>query len=180
MLARLSGQGRKRFAPHQQLEKHDRGSMHTSVRILLIVVLVLSAGAYSWAGPPTDQVRAYTEDVTTVLQSPTLTLLERRAAIGHIGGEALDVSETAQRALGVHWRQRIPAQREEFVMLFAPLLQQTYISMIDRYGGEPIAGRRPRETSAEPNRSSERQGGDQCSACDSTRQALAVSELPFC
>lgn len=113
--------------------------MPTSVRILLSVVLVLSAGTYSWAGPPTDQVRAYTNEVLTVLQSPTLTLPERRAAVGHIAGEAFDVSETAQRALGVHWRQRTVAERDEFVKLFANLLEQTYISRIDQYGGERIA-----------------------------------------
>ena len=109
------------------------------VRISLIVALVLSAAPYAWAGPPTDQVRAYTDQVVKVLQSPALTLPERRAAVAHIANEAFDVSETAQRALGVHWQQRTPAERVEFVKLFANLLEQTYISRIDQYGGERIA-----------------------------------------
>jgi phospholipid transport system substrate-binding protein len=113
--------------------------MDMFVRISLIVVLVLSAATYAWAGPPTEQVRAYTDQVVKVLQSPALTLPERRAAIGHIASEAFDVSETAQRALGVHWQQRTPAEREEFVKLFANLLEQTYISQIDQYGGERVA-----------------------------------------
>ena len=109
------------------------------VRISLIVALALSAATYAWAGPPTDQVRAYTDQVVKVLQSPALTLPERRAAVAHIANEAFDVSETAQRALGVHWQQRTPAERVEFVKLFANLLEQTYISRIDQYGGERIA-----------------------------------------
>ena len=109
------------------------------VRISLIVALALSAATYAWAGPPTDQVRAYTDQVVKVLQSPALTLPERRAAVAHIATEAFDVSETAQRALGVHWQQRTPAERVEFVKLFANLLEQTYISRIDQYGGERIA-----------------------------------------
>jgi phospholipid transport system substrate-binding protein len=113
--------------------------MDMFVRISLIVVLVLSAATCAGAGPPTEQVRAYTDQVVKVLQSPALTLPERRAAIGHIASEAFDVSETAQRALGVHWQQRTPAEREEFVKLFANLLEQTYISQIDQYGGERIA-----------------------------------------
>jgi phospholipid transport system substrate-binding protein len=113
--------------------------METFVRLSLIVVLVLSTATCSWAGPPTDQVRAYTDQVLKVLQSQTLSLPERRAAIGHIASEAFDVSETAQRALGVHWQQRTPAEREEFVRLFANLLEQTYVSRIDQYGGERIA-----------------------------------------
>jgi len=109
------------------------------VRISLIVALALSAATYAWAGPPTDQVRAYTDQVVKVLQSPALTLPERRAAVAHIATEAFDVSETAPRALGVHWQQRTPAERVEFVKLFANLLEQTYISRIDQYGGERIA-----------------------------------------
>jgi phospholipid transport system substrate-binding protein len=113
--------------------------MDTFVRISLTVVLILSTATCAWAGPPTEQVRAYTDQVVKVLQSPALTLPERRAAIGHIASEAFDVSETAQRALGVHWQQRTPAEREEFVKLFANLLEQTYISQIDQYGGERVA-----------------------------------------
>jgi phospholipid transport system substrate-binding protein len=109
------------------------------VRIPLIVALVLGTATCTWAASPTDQVRAYTDQVVKVLQSPALTLPERRAAVAHIANEAFDVSETAQRALGVHWQQRTPAERVEFVKLFANLLEQTYISRIDQYGGERIA-----------------------------------------
>ena len=109
------------------------------VRTPLIVALVLGTATCAWAGSPTDQVRAYTDQVVKVLQSPALTLPERRAAVAHIANEAFDVSETAQRALGVHWQQRTPAERVEFVKLFANLLEQTYISRIDQYGGERIA-----------------------------------------
>jgi phospholipid transport system substrate-binding protein len=106
--------------------------------ILMTVVLVLGAAASSWAGPPTDQLRAYTDQVLKVMDNPALTLPERRAAVRKIASEVFDVSETAQRALGVHWQQRTPAEREEFVKLFANLLEQTYISRIDEYGGERI------------------------------------------
>ena len=112
--------------------------MDKFVRLSLIVVLVLSTATCSWAGAPTDQVRAYTDQVLKVLQSQALTLPERRAAVAHIASEAFDVSETAQRALGVHWQQRTPAEREEFVRLFANLLEQTYVSRIDQYGGERL------------------------------------------
>ena len=109
------------------------------VRIPLIAAFVLVTATCAWAGSPTDQVRAYTDQVVKVLQSSALTLPERRAAVAHIANEAFDVSETAQRALGVHWQQRTPAERVEFVKLFANLLEQTYISRIDQYGGERIA-----------------------------------------
>ncbi len=110
-------------------------------KLLLIpmtLALVLGAAASSWGGPPTDQLRAYTDQVLKVLDNPALTLPERRAAVRKIASEVFDVSETAQRALGIHWQQRTPTERDEFVKLFANLLEQTYISRIDEYGGERI------------------------------------------
>ncbi len=106
--------------------------------IPLIVVIALSIGPYAWAGPPTEQLRAYTDQVLKVLENPAVTLPERRAAVGTLAAEAFEVSETAKRALGPHWQQRTPAEREEFVKLFANLLEQTYMSRIDEYGGERI------------------------------------------
>ena len=106
--------------------------------IPLIAVLVLGLAPEAWAGPPTDQLRGYTDEVLKVLQNPGLSLPERREAVRHLAGEVFEVSETARRALGPHWLQRTPAEREEFVKLFANLLEQTYISRIDDFGGEKL------------------------------------------
>jgi phospholipid transport system substrate-binding protein len=63
---------------------------------------------------------------------------ERRAAVRKLAAEAFDVQETARRALGRHWQQRTAAEREEFVQLFADLLERTYIAKVDLYGGERL------------------------------------------
>ncbi|HEV8583381.1 MAG TPA: ABC transporter substrate-binding protein [Methylomirabilota bacterium] len=108
------------------------------------VALMLVAGAAlpARAGAPTDQVREYTDAVIKVLEDPALKAEdkkpERRAAVRKIAVEVFDVQETARRALGPHWQQRTPQQREEFVHLFADLLEQTYISKIDLFGGERL------------------------------------------
>jgi phospholipid transport system substrate-binding protein len=106
--------------------------------VLLIVAFVLGLGTDAWAGAPTDQVRSYTDRVVKVLEDPALTQPQRRDAVRSLATEAFDTTETAQRALGVHWQQRTPAEREQFVKLFANLLEQTYISRIDEYGGEHL------------------------------------------
>jgi phospholipid transport system substrate-binding protein len=106
--------------------------------IPLLVVLVVAPGPPAWAGPATDQLRTYTDQVLKILQNPSMTLSERREAVRHLAEEVFDVNETAQRALGQHWQQRTPAEREEFVKLFANLLEQTYISRINEFGGEKL------------------------------------------
>jgi phospholipid transport system substrate-binding protein len=104
----------------------------------LTVVLVLGLGGQAWAGPATDQLKAYTDRVMVVLESRTMTAPERLEAVRGVASEAFDVSETAQRALGIHWQQRTPAERQEFVEIFRGLLEQTYLSRIGEFGGERI------------------------------------------
>ena len=48
------------------------------------------------------------------------------------------MTETARRVLARHWQARTPAEREEFTLLFADLLERTYIARLDEYGGERI------------------------------------------
>jgi phospholipid transport system substrate-binding protein len=109
---------------------------------VVVVALALIAAPPVHAGGPMDQVREYTDAVIRVLEDPALKpedrKPERRAAVRKLANQVFDVQETARRALGPHWQQRTPAEREEFVQLFAELLEQTYISRIDLFGGEKI------------------------------------------
>ena len=112
--------------------------MNWSRAMLLTAAFVLGLGMDAWAGAPTDQVRSYPNRVLKVLEDPALTPPQRREAVRSLAAEAFDATETAQRALGVHWQQRTPAERAQFVKLFASLLEQTYIARIDEYGGEHL------------------------------------------
>src|SRR5688572_4188233 len=108
----------------------------------VVVALVLGGVAAALAGVPTETVRDYTDAVVRVLEDPALKTddrrAERRAAVRKIAIDIFDVQETARRALGHHWQQRTPQEREEFVQLFADLLERTYIDKIDLFGGERL------------------------------------------
>jgi phospholipid transport system substrate-binding protein len=104
----------------------------------LVAALVLGLASVTWAGPPTDQLRTYTDEVLKVLQNSALTLPEKREAVKHLAEGVFDVMETAKRALGQHWLKRTQTEREEFVKLFANLLEQTYIARIGEFGGEKL------------------------------------------
>jgi phospholipid transport system substrate-binding protein len=108
-----------------------------TLRLLAAVALLLAAMP-AWAGAPTDNVKEYTDAVVKVLEDQSLKASDRRAAVRKLAVEAFDVQETARRALGPHWQQRTPSEREEFVGLFADLLERTYIAKIDLYGGERL------------------------------------------
>ena len=60
---------------------------------------------------------------------------ERRAAIRAIAHEIFDFRELSQRALARHWQARTPAERDEFMRLFADLLERSYIGKIEMFSG---------------------------------------------
>jgi phospholipid transport system substrate-binding protein len=108
--------------------------------VALVVTLMFSRDA--WAGPPTDQLRTQIDRVVKALEDPELKKenkhKERRAFVRKIAEEIFDFTETAKRSLGRHWQQRTPAERKEFVDLFADLLERSYLSKIELYNGEKI------------------------------------------
>ena len=112
--------------------------MRHPVRLLAAVLAALAVTVPAWAGAPTNQVRQYTDQVQKILEDPALRSADKRAAVRKVAIEIFDVNETARRALGTHWQARNAAERDEFVQLFADLLERTYISKIDLYGGERL------------------------------------------
>lgn len=113
-----------------------------SLVLALVVASALAASGTAWAGPPTEQLRGHIDRVLQLLDDPALRdparALERRAAVRRIANEIFDFPETARRSLGPHWRARTAAEQQEFVTLFGDLLERTYISRIELYGGERI------------------------------------------
>jgi phospholipid transport system substrate-binding protein len=113
----------------------------TLVRILAVAIatVVLACGGPAWAGVPTDQLRGRIDRVLQVLEDPALKqdtrVAERRAAIRALAHEIFDFRELSQRALARHWQARTPAERDEFVHLFADLLERSYIGKIETYSG---------------------------------------------
>src|SRR2546426_6304571 len=90
----------------------------------LVVLVVLVGVMPAAAGPPTEQLRQYTDQVLKLLEDPNLQGPDRRAAVRQAAIEIFDVQETAKRALRRHRPGRTPGQRAEVVPLLAALLQR--------------------------------------------------------
>ena len=114
-------------------------AVRTVAAMVVAVVVVLASGVSAGAGVPTDQLRGRIDRVLRVLEDPTLKqdgrAAERRAAIRTIAHEIFDFRELSQRALARHWQARTPAERDEFIQLFADLLERSYISKIETFSG---------------------------------------------
>jgi len=116
--------------------------MRRGAAIGALCALVL-AGGRAEAGPPTDQLKAATDRVLTILQDPELKkpeqAAERRKQIRAVANEVFDWPETGKRALGVKAQACSAPQREEFSPLFTDLIERSYVSKLELYSGERIA-----------------------------------------
>jgi phospholipid transport system substrate-binding protein len=107
-----------------------------------LALLALVSAREAGAGPPTDQLKGAIDRVVATLDSPALKgdtkVLDRRTAVRKIANEIFDFGEIARRSLGRYWQPLTESQRAEFVGLFGDLLERSYISKIELYGGEKI------------------------------------------
>ncbi len=119
--------------------------MRAVVAAIVALGLVLGPwlAAPARAGAPLDQLRAQIDRVLKVLDDPDMKKetrgRDRRTAVRKIADDIFDFQETAKRSLARHWQTRTVAERDEFVRLFSDLLERSYISKIELYGGEKIA-----------------------------------------
>ena len=110
--------------------------------VALAGLLILSTAQSGWAATAQEQLKGAIDRVVTTLESPTLKgdgkVAERRSAVRKIANEIFDFGEIARRSLGRYWQPLSEPQRSEFVGLFGDLLERSYISKIELYGGEKI------------------------------------------
>ena len=110
--------------------------------VIVAAILAILIAREAGAGPPTDQLKGAIDRVVKVVEDPGLKgedrVTERRSAVRKIADEIFDFSEIARRALARHWQPLTDKQRAEFVSLFSDLLERSYMSKIELYGGEKI------------------------------------------
>ena len=109
--------------------------------LILVSLLSLAPLGGAAAGPPTDQLKGAIDGVLKVLEDPGLKdrATERRAAVRKIAQDIFDFPEVARRSLARHWQPLTDKQRDEFTGLFSDLLERSYVSKIEQYGGEKIS-----------------------------------------
>ena len=110
--------------------------------VVLASLLFLSTAGLGLAATAQEQLKGAIDRVVSTLDSPALKgdgkTVERRTAVRKIANEIFDFTEIARRSLGRYWQPLSEGQRTEFVGLFGDLLERSYISKIELYGGEKI------------------------------------------
>jgi phospholipid transport system substrate-binding protein len=104
----------------------------------LLTLGLLTVQVSAWAAEtPLEVIRATVTQVLAALQDPAAQGDEqrhrRRAAVHAIALPRFDAEGLAGSALGVHWRDRTAAEKEEFTRLFTDLVERSYGDTLERY-----------------------------------------------
>jgi phospholipid transport system substrate-binding protein len=112
-------------------------------RILSIVpVVVAFVGDLAWAETPTERLRTFFIEASAIVReaNPEPGPPESRATLRALVNDVFDFRAAAARALGPEWLGRTPGEQEEFVRLFAGLVERGYAAMLGpKAGGGGLA-----------------------------------------
>ncbi len=111
--------------------------MPKTVVLAAIFGLVLMVPG-AWAiQPPMEVVKQVIEKALDILNDPALAgpaqKQRRQQTVKQLVDRHFDYREMAKRSLGATWGKLSAGQRDEFVRLFAELLEASYSDKIDRY-----------------------------------------------
>jgi phospholipid transport system substrate-binding protein len=109
---------------------------------LLFLLSCLFSPSPSRADGPMEQVRATVEKVLTIVGNPKLKSEAQqkglRAQLAQAIYPRFDFAEMAKRSLGPHWGPRSPEEQQEFVKIFAAMLEKSYVDRIESYSSRNI------------------------------------------
>jgi phospholipid transport system substrate-binding protein len=111
--------------------------MATRLAVLAVGLILCAAIARpATARGPAEDVRRHVEEAfqgfIDAEKDPGVVSLEQRRAIRRAADKIFDWPAMAQGALGNHWAQATPPQRERFARLFAQLFERLYLPMLER------------------------------------------------
>jgi len=112
---------------------------HATIKAMALALTLNLALAVSGAvaGEPTEIVKGVVDGVLNVLNNPAYQgpahKNQRRLLMKETVDRRFDYREMAKRSLGPTWGTLSHAQREEFVHLFAELLEASYSDKIEKY-----------------------------------------------
>jgi phospholipid transport system substrate-binding protein len=99
-------------------------------------------GAAARAGPsPLDTVKVSVSRVLGTVQPPqagSAGSVGQRAEIHRVAHALFDVNDMARRALGQHWHDLSPPEKDLFVRVFTDVLDRTFTTIVERYAGDHV------------------------------------------
>ena len=115
---------------------------HMVVTTAILALWVAMSAVSSYAGAPTDAMKATIDEVLRIVRDNELKqpnkAAERRQMLERVVEARFDYQEMSRRALGAPWNTLSDQEKQEFVGLFRTLLTNSYADKIETYSGEGV------------------------------------------
>lgn len=106
-------------------------------KLIVVSVVILQAVSIWAADSPLTMIRTAVGQAQAILENPALQGESQRQKRSQQVWAAVkpyfDLQELSQRTLGVHWRERTPAEQQQFISLFTSLIEHTYSHALTQY-----------------------------------------------
>jgi phospholipid transport system substrate-binding protein len=121
--------------------------------VVATLLMCFSSGpSAAVSGGPTAQIRGHVDEMYRLVSNASeRSAADSQASVRKVADRMFDWSEMARGALGKHWQERTPSERDEFVGLFAAVFERAYLSKIQladaehfTYLGDTIEGEHAR------------------------------------
>ncbi len=90
------------------------------------------------ADDPMDVIKGTVNQALTVLRDKQTPLAQRQDHLRQIVAQSFDFSAMARSAMGYHWRELTPAQRDEFTKVFITFIEDSYLGKLNDYKGQNV------------------------------------------
>ena len=121
------------------------GGILITMKLLLVTVLLsfgVTVSSAQESSTVTDEVKKVVDEVIRIVTNKELkkpqNARERRAEMKKAIGSIFDYGQMTKLSMGIHWKERNPAEQKELVKLFETLLENSYATKIESYNNEKI------------------------------------------
>jgi phospholipid transport system substrate-binding protein len=90
------------------------------------------------ADDPMSVVKGTVNQALSVLRDKQAPLQQRQDQLRQIVGQSFDFTEMAKSAMGYHWKDLTPAQRDEFTKVFITFIEDSYLGKLNDYKGQQV------------------------------------------
>jgi len=105
------------------------GWLAIAIVAIAICVSMLATRAAA-ADDPVGEVRATIDEAVPAFSNTNISAAARQGKLREIAARHFDFAYMARFAMGTHWKSLTPAQRKEFVPLFATHVMDTYLGTL--------------------------------------------------
>lgn len=116
------------------------GFLKAAAMLALGAVFMLAAGVRPAlaAYDPMAVVQQTVNDALGVLRNKQVPAEQRRDQLRQIISRSFDFTEMSRSALGYHWKQITPDQKQEFTAVFTTFIEDSYLAKINDYSGQQV------------------------------------------